>query len=506
MPQESDPGGVRMTSRLVALTRVSSGAYPLNPPFDPSEEYPELHGIPVETSTKNDVFKGVRQILATVGLDGKHFGSRMWNPMRDLAPERGTILIKPNLVSEPRNLQTAPESITTHGSVIRPLIEYSLKAVGDEGSVLIADAPQFDSDFGEIVRLNGLAKTVEILSERYDRNIPLLDLRAERVIVEDGIVTERVRLDGDPKGYKTINLGESSRLSEIDAYSSRYRGSDYDRSVTVAHHSRGRNEYSISNTVLSADLVISVPKLKTHKKAGVTLNLKNFIGVNGHKNLIPHYRIGSKSDGGDEMASQTLKARTLSKAYDLTQNVLPKLGQTGVRLMKKLRRLDMAVIGTEEAKARFGDWHGNDTIWRSIHDLYHIVALSDKKGCIGSKAQRRLFSIVDGIIAGEGNGPLSPRSRPEKILIGGESLIAVDLAAIAAMGLRFEALQTYSRLESPLIEKSIGEFVDSIEIDCSVGRRISTGKLYGSVQRPFELPDGWKHLSEPAILHGRQEP
>ena len=51
----------------------------------------------------------------------------------------------------------------------------------------------------------------------------------------------------------------------------RFRGADYDPGPTTEHHSGGRNAYLLSETVLSADLIVNLPKLKTHKKTGVTL-------------------------------------------------------------------------------------------------------------------------------------------------------------------------------------------------------------------------------------------
>ena len=62
----------------------------------------------------------------------------------------------------------------------------------------------------------------------------------------------------------------------------------------------GHNDYLLSETVLSADLVVNLPKLKTHKKTGVTLALKNMVGINGDKNLLPHHSVGSIAAGGDE--------------------------------------------------------------------------------------------------------------------------------------------------------------------------------------------------------------
>jgi uncharacterized protein (DUF362 family) len=71
-----------------------------------------------------------------------------------------------------------------------------------------------------------------------------------------------------------------------------YSGADYDPGPTTSHHRGGRNEYLLSETVLRADLVVNLPKLKTHKKTGVTLALKNLVGINGDKNWLPHHRDG----------------------------------------------------------------------------------------------------------------------------------------------------------------------------------------------------------------------
>ncbi|MCJ7761246.1 DUF362 domain-containing protein, partial [Candidatus Bathyarchaeota archaeon] len=271
----------KVTSKRVAIQRISPPEYPTGAPFDPDKQYPELQFVENTSPRINRVYEGIRNILLRLDLDAQNRESSHWNPLGDLVPEGGSVVIKPNLVSEARDSITNPESIVTHASVIRPLLDYAIKAVGENGSVIIADAPQFDSDFDDIVSTNGLSQTLEILSKRYGSKLPLLDLRAERVTVQKGIIVSRERLCGDPKGYSIVDLASGSRLVEIDNYSSRYRGSDYDRSVTIAHHTNGKHEFCISNTLLAADLVISIPKLKTHKKAGVTLNLKNLVGING---------------------------------------------------------------------------------------------------------------------------------------------------------------------------------------------------------------------------------
>lgn len=475
---------------LVALGKVNRAAYPADQPFDPSEDYPEATDSPVNRKERNEIYDGIRTILQRLGLDSENFGTSRWNPFKALVPTGGIVVIKPNLVSEPRDCKTLPESIVTHASVIRPLIDYSFKAVGDSGTVVVADAPQFDSDFDTIVKLNGLKEMTELLSERLGRRINLLDLRAEGVDIENGVIVRRYELKGDPLGYSKIDLGPESMLVDIQDCASRFKGSDYNRDETISHHDSGKHEYSISNTVLKSDLVISVPKLKTHKKAGVTLNLKNLVGINGHKNFIPHYRIGTPDSGGDEMSESGIKAKLLSISYDQAISNLPRMHTPGKKTLMLLRELERKTVGEHGGIVRAGDWYGNDTIWRSILDLYRIITCSSKNGNVEETPSRELFSIIDGIVAGEGNGPLLPKARNEGVVLGGRSFVAVDIAAIASMGHEYMEFPTYRFLRPPLVEGPIESYANSIEI---LGAKdLSCIELRSQVPNPFQLPSGWK--------------
>ena len=54
---------------------------------------------------------------------------------------------------------------------------------------------------------------------------------------------------------------------------------------------------------MKCDLFVNLPKLKTHKKTGITCSLKNFVGINGDKNWLPHHTEGVPANGGDEFPS-----------------------------------------------------------------------------------------------------------------------------------------------------------------------------------------------------------
>ena len=81
-----------------------------------------------------------------------------------------------------------------------------------------------------------------------------------------------------------------------------------------------------------------------------------------------------------------------------------------------------------------GNWYGNDTAWRMALDLNRILRFADAKGVLHERPQRRFFSIVDGIIAGEGDGPLGARAKPCGVLLAGCDAAAVDFVAASLMG------------------------------------------------------------------------
>ena len=108
------------------------------------------------------------------------------------------------------------------------------------------------------------------------------------------------RLAGDPWGYRVIDLGQKSMLTEIADHATRYRStaSLYENAI-IKSHDHEHNLYSIPNRILQADAIISLAKLKTHRKAGVTLSLKNMIGNTNEKRWLPHHQVGSVRHGGD---------------------------------------------------------------------------------------------------------------------------------------------------------------------------------------------------------------
>ena len=73
----------------------------------------------------------------------------------------------------------------------------------------------------------------------------------------------------------------------------------YNPDLMLNTHQPGRHQYLVARDIIEADTVINLPKLKTHKKACLTGALKNMVGINGHKEYLPHHRKGGSGAGGD---------------------------------------------------------------------------------------------------------------------------------------------------------------------------------------------------------------
>ncbi|HVY47125.1 MAG TPA: DUF362 domain-containing protein, partial [Minicystis sp.] len=82
-----------------------------------------------------------------------------------------------------------------------------------------------------------------------------------------------------------------------------------------------------------------------------------------------------------------------------------------------------------------GSWEGNRTLYRTVLDLNTIVHYADRDGALRDAPQRRVLAIVDGVVAGEGEGPLGAAPVDAGLLVGGFDPALVDVAATRAMGL-----------------------------------------------------------------------
>jgi len=423
----------------VGLARCRPGYEGLSAPWGPGKSYPELERLLGDWGGEepfNEVYAAVRAALYGLGLDARRFGTPDWNPIGELVAPGKRIVLKPNLIRHWNPAEDgrggSVDSVITHGAVIRAVADYAMIAAGPDGSVVIAEAPQMDCDFDTIRRIIGLDEIVGVYDELLDRELEVIDLRRETVVYKHGIIDSRKPLPGDPLGYRAVDLGERSFFSGSGLDPNRFRGADYDPGPTAEHHKGGRNAYLLSESVLSADLVINLPKLKTHKKTGVTLALKNLVGINGDKNWLPHHSLGSVDEGGDEYPANRLIDRLRSRATEIARPILAR-GRM-LKIFQAVRRVESATRGDDFIRS--GNWYGNRTTWRMCCDLNRCLYYSDRDGLhLDAPAPvRTVLTIIDGVLAGEGEGPLAPTDVPLGAVLAGTDPVAVDLLAVRLMG------------------------------------------------------------------------
>jgi uncharacterized protein (DUF362 family) len=434
------------------ISFIGQTDYEIALPYHPPEPYPELDLPAGATDPSNRIYAGVRDLLRAAGYDASHLDTSHWSPLSDLVRPGGTVVIKPNYVRHYHEGGGPFESVVTHLAVLRPLVDYAHKAVGDAGSVVIADAPQYDCDVDVLLERTGLPEFLRWYEHEVGRRVEWRDLRVQFGRHERGVVLERRELAGDPLGYEAVDLGSASEFAAMAAGNLRLlRGADYDEEVTLRHHSGGHNEYLVSKTVLQADLVINCPKVKTHKKAGVTLSMKNLIGINGDKNWLPHYRAGFTSGGGDEFPAADPYSRLRRVGGEIARRLLKRGILTGA--LRRMRAMEDAV-GLGE-RTRSGNWYGNDTIWRTTLDLNKILYCGDERGRPG-RVSRRVLNVYDGIVAGEGNGPMAPTPRALGLLAAGEDPGAVDVVLAWIMGFDWKLI--------PVLRQAVADLAGGLRI------------------------------------------
>jgi uncharacterized protein (DUF362 family) len=384
----------------------------------------------------NEAYEGVREALRLLGLDGEHYGRKEWNPLGRIIHPSNTVLLKPNFIRDFRETQAGHEDcLITHGAIIRAALDYVYIALRGQGRIIVADAPQNDADFEALRRMAGLDDIQEFYHQHAGFHVEVYDLRPQRACKVDGVIIRHEPLAGDPAGYVKVDLNRHSMFCEISHLGHLFYGSEYDTTELQSHHHGDTHEYLVSRTILAADCVINLPKLKTHKKTGLTVCLKNLVGINGNKNWLPHHRLGTPAQGGDQFADDGAHHRAEQTVMACFRRCFPLLGPVRAVAARPLKALGQRLFGdTNTDTIRSGNWYGNDTTWRMVVDLNRILLYADEEGRLGNTPARHLFDIVDGIVGGEGNGPLDPTPKRAGVVLAGANGVCVDFVCARIMG------------------------------------------------------------------------
>jgi hypothetical protein len=257
----------------------------------------------------------------------------------------------------------------------------------------------------------------------------------------------------------------------------------------ASHHQKGKHEYLVTRNVFDADLIINLPKMKTHIKAGLTGALKNLVGINGHKEFLPHHILGSSETGGDCY----YKGNGVRDLYDAASD---KFWTHYGALSGPARRAGAIILGALWRTSRIltgdsifaGSWQGNETIWRMTLDLNHLLYF-------GKRAPKRLISIVDGVIAGEGEGPLSPTPRPAGLLVVGENPAYVDAVLARLMGYNISRVPTIYHAIYHRKSQFGGPYLDNFKVHLWEDGRVKLLPFHDLPNLGFVKPEHWKRAA-----------
>jgi len=349
------------------------------------------------------------------------------NPLSNIVMPGDVVVLKPNFVS-PSGFE---KEGCTRPPILRPLVDFSVKAGASK--VIIAEGPSspdpenvvFGPDYSNVTGL------VQVLQEMY----PSVNITYKN-------------LNQDP--FTWIDLGENSTFYGAYTADQLYSLSNIrmdEDSYYYAEDSKGYNPkgyqpglYAIANTVLEADVFINVPKMKVHHLTGVTLSMKNLIGI-------------TVSSTGNMTNEQNVKD-------------IPHWNNTAVHYEDLTRQ----------------DSFENDVVWRVIADLNKIVFYADKDGAITSTKQRRYLSVVDGVVGMEGPTVYSPPGvpRPTGVIIAGQNPVGVDAVCCRVMGFNFTVLGSVVNMEQ-ISDHPIGK-PDPTAI-CVVGASLNS-QIFGEPYVP----------------------
>ncbi len=463
--------------RQVALARVS--------PVD---------GAAYDTRT---VREAVRTLARQLGWSGD--GSRA-SAFAGLIPKGARVLVKPNLVLHRNHGPWGIEPLFTHPVLIRTVVEELL--LTEASQVIVGDAPLQECDFAELLRASGMDQWAPELEQRDSRFHGPRDYRRTKTTFEGGLRVEREGLLPVDRFVRYDLRGES--LLEPITGDGEFRVTQYPPAELARTHAPGRHQYLVARDIIEADVVINLPKLKTHKKAGITNALKNLIGINGNKEFLPHHRLGGSGDGGDCYPGDDPVKRALEFVYDQansTRSIMARrVYRLGTRALQRMLHAKGDQLGVE------GSWSGNDTIWRTCLDLNRILLYGTADGEVADDRRRTVVHLADAVTAGHGDGPLRAEPLPLGLLLAGSNAAAVDLVGARLLG--------YAPERIPIVAHAFDRFrwplTDFAREDVRVTGALGDGPAAQHVDADFggtemHWPAGWRDAIDDAVTSPRDQ-
>ena len=335
-------------------------------------------------------------------------------PKNDIEGKR--LLLKPNWVKHPTKAQDNI-CLCTHPNFILAFVELLIKR--NPQSILIADAPIQGCNWSALLTESFINKIKQIsLSSGIE--ICIKDFR--RVLFSprtNEIVQEKKNLDD----YIIFDVAEKSYLEDITSDKNLFRVTCYNPDRLAESHHKGVHKYCIARDVFKCDTIITIPKIKTHQKTGLTNSMKILVGINGDKDYLPHHRIGAIESGGDCYKGKHPFRRMSELLLDEANR---HIGHWAYRPLSFLSTALWRLSRPTEEQNLAAGWYGNDTVWRMVMDLNMIAQYGRLDGTLALDTQRTIYTLCDGVIGGQGNGPLSPDPLSLGIIAFANDAFAMD--------------------------------------------------------------------------------
>lgn len=432
---------------------------------------------------RNSIHELLDSVLANAGFSQTHNASASGSPLSQLIQPNDTVVIKPNWVMHRNASGEGLACLVTDASVVAAVLDQVLLC--SPKKIVVGDAPVQGCDLGRLMQEGGY----DLLKKHYagiQTPIVWTDFRRTTLDKSRPVWTRNTDLRSF-EHYVLFDLGEESLLEPISGGAERFRVTVYDPDLMRQRHAAGKHQYLVAREVMEANVVINLPKLKTHAKAGLTAALKNVVGINGNKEFLPHHRLGGHERGGDCYAGGSRLKLTGERLLDSAN----RHSGTANLLFRQMSRASfrMARLLGEDRNME-GSWYGNDTIWRTCLDLNRILVYGREDGTLGERPRRRVLTITDAVVCGEGEGPLSPTPKALGALTCALSPVAADYVHAHLMGFDWRRI--------PLVREGFNPFNHSLasfepgDIEVlSDGRSIrQPWPEWNTV--PFRSPAGWR--------------
>jgi hypothetical protein len=431
----------------------------------------------------------------------KAYGNDPDNPLCPFLQPGGTLVIKPNWVTDYNRSGEGMECLVTHSSLIQCILEEGAKALEGRGRIIVGDAPIQGCRFEVLIDALRMRAIAAAVREKHPQlEIEIADWRLT-VIGHQGSgslggpcsrQTFRDQSEAVGEYYVEVDLGRESFLEEIAEFADRFRVTMYKPSLMNLHHRPGRHQYLLRKEALDADLLVNLAKMKTHEKAGLTGAMKNLVGVNGHKEYLPHHIQGSYSQGGDSYPHTNMFSTWAEKVYDRwweEESDLNDWQRWTYRVRFKALHVLSRLRGAE--RVPYGSWSGNETLWRMTLDLNHLLYF-------GGRRPQRIINIVDGIIAGEGEGPLSPTRKEAGILVLGDNPAYLDAFLGRLMGYHLSRIPTIYHAVNHRRSKFGGPLLDEMPVfavdENGEARPVQSSQIENL---RFQAPRNWQRAVAP---------